>query len=1358
MPRHWRCANGHAWTGDLGALTFCPDCGSADVYEVRPQYDSTPSAPAANSGADAPDRTFIQPAAGRPGPVAAKPATPAIADTLIQHLPHPGGVGDTFIQPPDPGTTLVQIYLSQNEGGTLVQAPAPGDHPAGAGTTLVQAAVQGTESAAEGATLVQVPPDRSMKDMSTLDLPPLNVDDATVNRPATPDSVEDGRTLITPPVTSDTKETYLYQPPADGGSVPPTPAETRTLDAPGGNGPSSRTTDYPETVSLQQPVGGGAPGLSAQETRTAPPPSARGKDGRKGAAPPVSGYEILGVLGRGGMGVVYKARQVQLNRIVALKMILAGGHAGAYQRQRFVTEANAVAALQHPNIVQIYETGERDGLPYFSLEYCDGGSLQQKLGGQPMAPKTAADIAEQLSRAMQYAHERGIVHRDLKPANILFAGEEAAAAKERGTSSKDTKVPSKDAKTLTKDTKLSRDATKDVSQSKITQSRAGQSVTSSRAGTSTASLRASRVTPKVTDFGLAKRLEDDSGLTGSGTILGTPSYMAPEQAEGNSRSVGPPADIHALGAILYEMLTGRPPFLGESVVETMNQVRTMDPVPPTRIQPKTPKDLETVCLKCLQKEMHKRYASAGELADDLRRYLHGEPIAARPVSTLEKGYKWAKRRPAQAGLIALSVAMLIASAVGGVLFGELKDHQAEVEKDLHDRAEVQRERAEDNFKSAREAVDSLLVRVGSEKLEHVPKTERLRKDLLEKSLDFYDRFLKLAGNDPAVNREAGWAYQRVGRIRNDLGDRKAAIAAYEKAIELFKPLAGEASDKQIEDQLDLAQTYRQLAVALEASGQPTQADAAYEAARAGLRELADANADRLAYRAQLADLLLNRGGQFYNRSRLTEAEDAFRQSLAEYDRLCRDDPSLANRFGQAKAQANLGAVVLGAGRIESAATELDKAVKLLAAAVQAAPDNPEYVKELGQTEFNLATAYFKGGENDDARRTYQQSVDRLTKLIKSFPETEDYRFALAIAHDNFAVFLKTTAGLRTAEPERQQARAIYDDLRRASPENLDYRRRYAIDLDEHAILLAETGQIDDAIAEEKIAADLLGGIAAADPRNPDVGRLVREAARRHLNLGQLFARNRQTDEAEAEYALAAGLLAGPADRRLRGDESWYELPVIYLNQAKLYESLRRGKAVERSLRQAVAVSRRIVAASPEQADAVANLASVLFNLASLPALKPAEAMSLAKEAVDRQRAALALAPKRSDLVVGMGFYGARLITLFADEGDHAAAAAAAVALGRDIPEWRGWPAVAVQLARCVRLARTDKNLSDEQKAKLSLAYGNQALELLRKAVAAGYKDAAALKESTDLEVMRTDPAFAPEFAKLLALIETQNKK
>jgi eukaryotic-like serine/threonine-protein kinase len=313
----------------------------------------------------------------------------------------------------------------------------------------------------------------------------------------------------------------------------------------------------------------------------------------------IGDYELLEELGRGGMGVVYKARQSKLNRLVALKMILAGEYAGPKELARFRTEAEAVARLQHPNIVQIFEVGEHDGHPYFSLEFVDGGSLAQKLDGTPLPPPQAARLVETLARAMHAAHQAGVVHRDLKPANVLLTAEG---------------------------------------------------------------------TPKITDFGLAKKLDDAAGPTGSNAIMGTPSYMAPEQAGGKSKEIGPAADTYALGAILYELLTGRPPFKAATPLDTVLQVVSDEPAPPRKLQSKTPCDLDTICLKCLQKAPAKRYATAADLAEDLRRFQAQEPIQARPVGRLERGVKWAKRRPAVASLLAALMLAALGLVGGGAWF------------------------------------------------------------------------------------------------------------------------------------------------------------------------------------------------------------------------------------------------------------------------------------------------------------------------------------------------------------------------------------------------------------------------------------------------------------------------------------------------------------------------------------------------------------------------------------------------------------------------------------------------------------------------------------------------------------------
>jgi mono/diheme cytochrome c family protein len=306
--------------------------------------------------------------------------------------------------------------------------------------------------------------------------------------------------------------------------------------------------------------------------------------------PTIPGYEILRIIDQGGMGVVYEARQLELGRIVAVKMI-SGAKLRPKTIDRFRTEAEAAARLHHPNIVHVIQYGDVNGRPFFSMEYVSGGSVAERIARRPMTPREAAELVETLAGAAQVAHERGIVHRDLKPSNIMLSADGV---------------------------------------------------------------------PKIADFGLAKRLDDDSQHTHTGEVLGTPSYMAPEQAEGRKELIGPRTDIYALGAILYELLAGRPPFQGTSPLDSLRLVMSQDPTPPAQIVPTVPRDLEAICLKCLEKSPGHRYDSAQALAEDLRRFLNHQPVTARHIGSVQRAWKWVRRHPQTVAVyVAIAVVIVI---------------------------------------------------------------------------------------------------------------------------------------------------------------------------------------------------------------------------------------------------------------------------------------------------------------------------------------------------------------------------------------------------------------------------------------------------------------------------------------------------------------------------------------------------------------------------------------------------------------------------------------------------------------------------------------------------------------------------
>jgi serine/threonine-protein kinase len=664
--------------------------------------------------------------------------------------------------------------------------------------------------------------------------------------------------------------------------------------------------------------------------------------------PKVAGFEILGVLGRGGMGVVYKAQQPRLGRLVALKMVLAGAHAGPEALMRFHLEAEALAGVQHPHIVQVYEVGEHERSPYLALEFIDGPALDKKIGDRPQAPRQAAQLIETLARAISCAHQRGVVHRDLKPANVL----------------------------LTKDG-----------------------------------------VPKITDFGLAKRLgEHDSG-TKTGAVMGTPSYMAPEQAAGKSREIGPATDIYGLGAILYHLLTGRPPFASATTMETIHDVQTKEPVAPRRVQSKIPADLETICLKCLAKEPLKRYGSALDLAEDLRRFLAGEPILARPTTLPERLWKWSRRRPTAAALIAVSILAAVGFA-GGLIWHTV---QLGAERDY----------AERNFQRALAAVDQMLTEVAEEQLAWEPRMEEKRRALLERALTFYQQFLAEKGADPAVRKETGLAYKRVGDIYRLLEQYDQARQAYGQAIGLLSQLA---NDFPFEPgyRRDLAACHNFLGEVLRQASRPREARASYQKALDLQQQLVAQDAAP-AYRLELANTEYNLGILLKDDNQPAEAEAALLQAIDLLSALvtrARGEPKYRQHL--ARAYLNLGPVLRATNRPRLAQERYNDAIDILKKLASEFPDNPDYQHELGVCFLNLGNL-LAGSNHEQADQAYTQALGHFQDLVRDFRKVPAYRQKLANLYNSVGSLRAGTRNLDGAKTAWEKALALFDKLAAERP-------------------------------------------------------------------------------------------------------------------------------------------------------------------------------------------------------------------------------------------------------------------------------------------------------------------------------------
>lgn len=649
--------------------------------------------------------------------------------------------------------------------------------------------------------------------------------------------------------------------------------------------------------------------------------------------PEIPDYEMLDVIGRGGSGVVYRARDRKLHHTVAIKILRS--RATTVDRERFQREATTLAALRHQNITRALGAGEVNERPYLILEYIAGGSLGRYMAGRPQDPKESARLVRQLAGAMDAAHAAGFVHRDLKPSNVLL------------------------------DSQFGRDETTGLDY----------------------------FVPKITDLGIVKDLSRNDDLTHTRDCLGTPSYMAPEQIKGSKRPIDCRTDVYALGALLYELLTGRPPFRAADPLDTMLQVRDDEPVTPSRIQPKLPRDVETICLKCLEKDPARRYQSARLLAEDLDRFVRGRPILARRTGLWGRLWRWSRRNPGWAAAALVSLLILLGLAIGGPIVANRERHLREQASEQERIAKQERTRARDQFELASQALEGTLDQVLRSARLQDDALDDVRASLIRGALPYYEQYLRTNDADVSVRLRQGRMLLHMASVYSKEKKLDQARAAYRRALELLESLAKEspAPDRQTKNSLSTAHLeygrFLQIFDSADAAAEPH-----YRRALVLRTELLNDEPNDVSTRDNVAIAVSLLGTVIFKMpARATEAEACLKQACDLRDQLAADNPGRDDlRNYAALAHLNLGLLFretnYHAGEIREFQTGFDQ-VRQVGKSQSAALETPYFLSLL---EGELGVAFGRDNQKELAVRHLTSANETAEALKKLYPTVRKY--------------------------------------------------------------------------------------------------------------------------------------------------------------------------------------------------------------------------------------------------------------------------------------------------------------------------------------------------------------------------------